>query len=69
MESPGWDKALAGILSAFDKADVVALGASRGSSGSELRLRLIRHPDFPNKARFTAVREINKKLPKASSPW
>ena len=35
IESPGWDEALAGILSAFDKADVVALGASRGIAGSE----------------------------------
>jgi len=58
-ESPGWDRALTGILSAFDKADVVALGASRGTAGSELRLRLIRHPDFPNKARFIVVEWAN----------
>jgi hypothetical protein len=54
-ESPGWDNALAGILAAFDKADIVALGATRGMGGSELRLRLVRHPDFPNKARVIVV--------------
>ena len=58
-ESPGWDQALAAVLSAFDKADVVALAASRGIAGSELRLRLIRHPDFPNKARFIVVEWAN----------
>ena len=54
-ESAGWDKVVGGLLSAFDKADVVALGATRGRNGSDLRLRLIHHPDFPNKARFIVV--------------
>jgi hypothetical protein len=58
-ESPGWDEALAGVLSAFDRVDVVALAASRGIAGSELRLRLIRHPDFPSKARFIVVEWAN----------
>ena len=54
-EAAGWDKVVAGLLSAFDKADVLALGATRGRLGSDLRIRLIRHPDFPNKARFIVV--------------
>jgi hypothetical protein len=58
-ESPGWDQALAGVLSALDRADVVALAATRGIAGSEIRLRLIRHPDFPNKARFIVVEWAN----------
>lgn len=54
-EAAGGDKVVGGLLSAFDKADVIALGATRGRKGSDLRIRLIRHPDFPNKARFIVV--------------
>jgi hypothetical protein len=54
-EAAGWEHVVDGLLSAFDKADVIALGASRGTRGSELRIRLIRHPDFPTKARFIVV--------------
>src|SRR6266567_4667866 len=54
-EAAGWDKVVVGLLSAFDNADVVGLQATRGRQGSDLRLRLIRHPDFPNKARLIVV--------------
>src|ERR1051325_5101448 len=54
-EAVGWDQVIAGLLSAFDSADVVGVQATRGLQGSDLRLRLIRHPDFPNKAQFIVV--------------
>ncbi len=44
----GWDNVVFNLLSAFDHADVVALEETRGNKAdSELRLRLIRDPDFP----------------------
>src|SRR5260221_56331 len=54
-ESAGWANVLDGLLSAFGKADVVALSATRGKNSADLRTRLIRHPDFPNRARFIIV--------------
>jgi hypothetical protein len=73
-ESAGWDRVVGSLLSAFDHADVVLLGEAHGRQvDAELRLRLIRHPDFPVKARFIlvessdpelmdAVRDINRTL-------
>lgn len=44
----GWDNVVANLLSAFDHVDVVALEETRGNKAdSELRLRLVRDPDFP----------------------
>lgn len=55
-ETAGWDKVEKGLLSAFDHVDVVALADSHWRKvDSDLRLRLIRHPDFPNKAHFIIV--------------
>lgn len=55
-ETAGWDKVVEGLLSAFDRVDVVALADSHWRKvDSDLRLRLIRHPDFPNKARFIVI--------------
>jgi hypothetical protein len=55
-ESVGWDDVLAGLLSTFDKADVLALGEAHGRQvDSDLRVRLIRHPDFAKKVRFIVV--------------
>lgn len=51
-ESPGWGKTLDALLAAFDHVDVVALGEAHGRQADlDLRLRLIRHPAFPLKAR------------------
>jgi hypothetical protein len=58
-EAARWDKVVAGVLPAFDRVDVVALAATRGRQGSDLRLRLIGHPDFPNKVRFIVVERGN----------
>jgi hypothetical protein len=44
----GWDGVVTNLLSAFDHVDVVALEETRGNKAdSELRLRLVRDPDFP----------------------
>src|SRR6476646_8064394 len=59
-EAAGWDNVVKGLLSAFDKADVVALGEDHWRNvDSELRIRLIRHPGFPQKARFIIVESGN----------
>jgi hypothetical protein len=55
-ESAGWDNVVGALLSAFDHVDVVALADSHWRKvDSDLRLRLIRHPDFPNKVRYIVV--------------
>ncbi|HTA40940.1 MAG TPA: hypothetical protein VK789_00755 [Bryobacteraceae bacterium] len=52
----GWDNVTANLLSAFDSVDVIALGEGLGRKmDSELRLRLIRHPDFPFRAHLIVV--------------
>jgi hypothetical protein len=73
-ESAGWDRVVGSLLSAFDNADIVLLGEAHGRRvDAELRLRLIRHPAFPAKARFIllessdlelidAVRDVNRTL-------
>jgi len=44
----GWDSVVTSLLSAFDHVDVVALEETRGNKAdAELRLRLVRDPDFP----------------------
>jgi hypothetical protein len=44
----GWDGVVTNLLSAFDQVDVLALEERRGNKGdAELRLRLVRDPDFP----------------------
>jgi hypothetical protein len=56
VESAGWESVLAGLLSTFSKADVLALGEAHGrQADSELRVRLIQHPDFARKVRFIVV--------------
>jgi hypothetical protein len=55
-ESSGWDGVLAGLLSTFDKADVLALGEAHGrQADSDLRVRLIQDPDFAKRVRFIVV--------------
>src|SRR5215831_7016223 len=55
-ETAGWDNVLAGLLSVFDRADVLALGEAHGRSvDAELRLRLIRHPQFAAKVHSIVV--------------
>jgi hypothetical protein len=55
-ESAGWDKVVEDLISAFDHVDVVALADSHWRKvDSDLRVRLIRHPDFPKKVRYLVV--------------
>ena len=56
----GWDNITTNLLSAFDSVDVIALGESKGRKmDSELRLRLVRNPDFPFRAHLIIVEFAN----------
>jgi hypothetical protein len=58
-ETAGWDNVLASLLSVFDRADVLALGEAHGRAiDAELRLRLVRHPQFAAKV-HTIVLEMS----------
>src|SRR5215472_5271861 len=55
-ESAGIDGIAQALVSVFDQADVVALGeAHRRKLDSDLRIALIRHPDFAKKVRSIVV--------------
>ena len=50
-EAAGLDGIVRTLISAFDQADVLALGAEHGQKlDSDVRIALVRHPDFPKKA-------------------
>jgi hypothetical protein len=52
----GFPGMVEGILAAWDGASVVCLGEDHGSANdSELRIGLIRHPEFPRRARVVVV--------------
>src|SRR5580765_8267587 len=56
-ESAGIDAIARTLISAFDQADIVALGEWHGRIrlDSELRIALVRHPDFARKVRSIVV--------------
>jgi hypothetical protein len=55
-ESPGIDGIVRTLISAFDQADIVALGEAHGRKlDSDLRIALVRHPDFAKKVRTIVV--------------
>ena len=55
-ESPGIDGIVRTLISVFDQADIVALGeAHQRNLDSDLRIALVRHPDFPKKVRAIVV--------------
>ena len=55
-ESAGIDGIAQTLVSAFDQFDIVALGeAHQRKLDSDLRIALIRHPDFPKKVRSIVV--------------
>jgi hypothetical protein len=77
-ETAGWDNVVAALLSVFDHADVLALGEAHGRKvDAELRLHLVRHPQFVNRVQsivvesrqsdygglLDAVREVNPTSP------
>lgn len=61
-ETVGFDRIVPALISVFDKADVLALGESghRRKLDSELRIRLIRDPEFARKVRFVVVEFANR---------
>ncbi len=55
-EAAGLDGIVRTLISAFDQADVVALGEEHGEKlDSDVRIALLRHPDFAKKVRFIVV--------------
>jgi hypothetical protein len=57
-EAGGWDNVVSGLLSVFDRADVLALGEAHGRNvDAELRLRLVRHPQFVNRVRWIVLED------------
>lgn len=55
-ETVGWDAIVGALLGVFDKVDVVALGEAHWrKQDSDLRIALIRHPDFPKRVRHIIV--------------
>ncbi|HET9832168.1 MAG TPA: hypothetical protein VFP91_10675 [Vicinamibacterales bacterium] len=57
-ETAGWDNVVTTLLSVFDRADVLALGEAHGRNvDAELRLRLVRHPEFVNRVQWIVVED------------
>jgi hypothetical protein len=56
-ESTGVDGIARTLISAFDQVDIVALGEAHGlfRLDSELRIAIVRHPDFAKKVRSIVV--------------
>lgn len=56
-ETAGVDAIARTLISAFDQVDIVALGEAHGRFrlDSELRIALVRHPDFAKKVRSIVV--------------
>lgn len=55
-EAAGTDGIVGALISAFDQVDIVALGeAHRRRVDSDLRIALVRHPDFAKKVRSIVV--------------
>lgn len=55
-EAAGFDGIVRTLISAFDQADIVALGEDHGEKlDSEVRIALLRHPDFAKRVRFVVV--------------
>jgi hypothetical protein len=54
--TPGQSRIVQDLIAQFDRADVVALGEIHGTKeDADLRLRLIRQPDFPKKVRYIVI--------------
>lgn len=55
-EAAGLDRIATTLISAFDQADIVALGEAHArKQDSDLRIALVRHPDFAKKVRTIVV--------------
>jgi hypothetical protein len=60
-ESAGIDGIVRTLISAFDQVDIIALGEAHGSfrQESDLRIALVRNPDFAKKVRSIVVEFAN----------
>ena len=55
-EAAGVDGVARALVSAFDQADIVALGEAHGRTlDSDLRIAMVRHPDFAERVRSIVV--------------
>jgi len=55
-EAAGLDGIVRALLAAFDHVDILALGEDHGEQlDSDVRIALVRHPDFAKKVRFIVV--------------
>jgi hypothetical protein len=55
-ESAGLDQTVAALISGFDRADILALGEAHASQpDSDLRIALVRHPEFAKRVRSVVV--------------
>ncbi len=55
-ETVGFDSVVKTLVSAFDHVDIVALGEDHSRKvDSDLRIAIVRHPDFAKKVRFIVV--------------
>jgi hypothetical protein len=55
-ETAGLDNIVPALIAVFNHADVLALGEDHFRRlDSDLRIALVRHPDFPNRAQFIMV--------------
>jgi hypothetical protein len=56
LRAAGVDGVVRSLIFAFNQVDIVALGeAHRRKVDSDLRIALVRHPDFAKKARFIVI--------------
>jgi uncharacterized iron-regulated protein len=56
LETAGWENVVTALISVFDHADVLALGEAHGrKEDADLRVRLVRHPQFANRVRSIVV--------------
>ncbi len=61
VETAGWDAVVTNLLSAFDTFDVVMLGEAYGRKvDADLRLRLVRHPDFRKKVKVIVAEVLTE---------
>src|SRR5262245_33884188 len=55
-ESAGLDQVVRALISTYDRADILALGEAHASQpDSDLRIALVRHPDFAKRVRSIVV--------------
>jgi hypothetical protein len=55
-EAAGFDQIVRTLISAFDEADILALGEAHGRKvDSDLRIALVHHPDFAKRTRSVVV--------------